>query len=143
MKLVLYTLMLSLLSLSLTAQHIEKDSEVIEANALKVVRAQLEAYNAKDLDTFLDAFSDSVKVYTFPDILRSEGKQALTKSFTDFFSKAGDLHSEILSRIVTGNVVIDEELVTGFSKDNQGEFYVTAIYTVTDGTISEMRFIYR
>lgn len=124
------------------AQDTPKEDNTNEKQSRALVERQLEAYNSKDLEAFLALFSDSVEVLIYPNIPRSKGKAALRESFSKFFSESGDLHSEVLQRIVTGNVVIDQEKITGFSKDNEGEFYVTAIYTVSDGKIVEMRFIY-
>jgi len=113
-----------------------------EKNAIAMVNAQLEAYNSHDLEAFIALFSDSVKVYNYPNELRSSGKEELRKSFTEFFSKAPNLNSEIQNRVVMGNKVIDHEKVTGYSSNPEDILLVIAIYTVESGFISEMRFIY-
>lgn len=114
-----------------------------EKNAIKTVNAQLEAYNSQDLDAFLVLFSEDVTVYNYPNQLRKTGKAELREMFSDFFKTAPDLNSEIMNRIVTGNQVIDQEKVTGYSAEEpEAILRVTAIYTVIDGLITEMRFIY-
>jgi len=124
------------------AQESNYGKQAIEEQSLMAVQAQLKAYNSKDLEAFLKVFSDSVEVYNYPNTIRTRGKDALRETFSDFFERSGKLNSQIMNRIVTGNVVIDQELVTGYSKEENGAFNVTAIYTVKDELITEIRFIY-
>lgn len=108
-----------------------------EVSPRHIVKKQLEAYNNRDIEAFLATYSDDVKVYRYPDQLNYVGKENMRKSYGSFFEKTKNLHCKILNRIVRGNKVIDEEYVT----INGNHFKAVAIYEVTNGKISAVRFI--
>jgi hypothetical protein len=111
----------------------------IEKIAVQLASDQLAAWNEKDIDKFLAAFSDSVKVKTYPNTLNYMGKQTMKEKYKHFFESAPQLKCEIVTRIVFGNKIIDHELITGY-KDNWINEAV-AIYTVTNNVISEVCFL--
>lgn len=98
---------------------------------------QLIAYNKRDIEAFLKVYAKNVKVYTFPDKLEYEGIEEMRKIYTPMFEKTTDLHCKITSRIVKGNTVIDEELVTA----NGRQFKAVAIYEIKGGKIVSVRFV--
>lgn len=100
---------------------------------------QLNGYNNRDIETFLSAYSDSVKVYNFPATLLYTGKQNMRKRYSDMFEKMPDLHCELVNRIVEGPTVIDHENVT-FDKSKPA-MRAIAIYKVSEGKIQEVYFI--
>jgi hypothetical protein len=100
---------------------------------------QLKGYNERNIDLFLQAYSDSVKVFDFPHTLSYKGKETMRKNYSGMFSKMLDLHCTLKSRIVLGNTVIDEERVV-FSKE-QPVFEAIAIYKMAHGKIQEVYFI--
>lgn len=102
-----------------------------------LAQEQLEAYNKRDIEAFLKPYAKDVKVYTYPDKLNYQGIEEMRKRYTPMFEKTTDLHCKITSRIVKGNVVIDEELVTA----NGNTFKAVAIYEITNGKISSVRFV--
>ena len=102
-----------------------------------IVQKQLEAYNARDIDAFLATYAKDIKLYNYPEILTSEGREALRNGYSGFFENTPDLHCEIRTRIVIGNKVIDEEFVTV----NGGTISAVAIYEVENGLISKVTFI--
>lgn len=99
-----------------------------------IVQQQLEAFNAKNIDAFVETFDIEVKAYDYPNKLYVQGKKQLYSTFSDFFSQTPDLHCEIKNRIVVGNVVIDEEYLTV----NGDNFNAIAIYEIENGKISKM-----
>jgi len=99
-----------------------------------IVQQQLEAFNTKNIDAFVDIFDSEVKAYDFPNKLYVQGKKELHTTFSDFFSQTPDLHCEITNRIILGNVVIDEEYLTV----NGDNFNAIAIYEIENGKISRM-----
>lgn len=107
------------------------------ADAETIVQEQLDAYNAKDIDAFMDTYSDGVKLYMHPDKLLSEGKKPMTAQYRTLFENTPDLHCAIKNRIVIGNKVIDEESVTA----NGVTESAVAIYEVENGKISKVTFI--
>ncbi len=103
-----------------------------------VAQMQLNAYNLGDIDSFLDAYSDTVKVYDFPNELRYQGKDKMRDNYSGLFESTPDLHCQLIKRIVLGNTVIDQELVTGLN--NGGEIKAIAIYKIREGKIQEVYF---
>jgi len=100
---------------------------------------QLKGYNQRNMELFLQAYSDTVKVYDFPDKLLYSGKDTMRKNYAGMFTNLNDLHCTIKSRIVIGNTVIDEEQVV--IRKGQPELHAVAIYKVANGKIQEVYFI--
>src|SRR5205814_7492715 len=68
-----------------------------------VVQRQLEAYNARDLERFVAAYGDGIRVFRLPSTQPAlTGKAAFTEFYRGRFSVPA-LHAEILARIVLGN----------------------------------------
>ena len=107
------------------------------ANVDQIVNNQLEAYNTRDIETFLTTFADDVKLYQYPNKLTDEGQDALRNGYEDFFERTPDLNCEIKNRISIGNKVIDEEYLTM----NGTNLSAVAIYEIANGTISKVTFI--
>jgi hypothetical protein len=105
-----------------------------------VVQAQLNAYNARDIDAFLATYSDDVEVYDFPASLRLKGKQAMRARYSERFADQ-TLHATIAKRIAMDNTVIDHEHVRLQFPDGPGTLNAVAIYDVRDGKIAKVTFI--
>lgn len=127
-----YLLLLSLLVLGLrgSAQEITPES---------LAQAQLDAYNAGDLEAFLVPYSDTVKIYNFPKVLNMQGKENMRMAYGNMFSNMPDLHCTLVNRMVSGNTVIDHESVV-FRKD-QPAVEVFAMYKIANDKIVEVYFI--
>ena len=106
---------------------------------LTPVQTQLDAYNTGDIDRFLSAYADSVKIYSFPDQLTSTGKRQLRETYGAMFARMPDLQCRLVSRTVMGNRVLDHESVVW--EKGQPATEVVAIYLVEDGLIQEVRFL--
>ncbi|OUS01958.1 hypothetical protein A9Q86_04715 [Flavobacteriales bacterium 33_180_T64] len=113
----------------------ENNSEVSQIEV--IVQRNLEAYNARDIDAFMADYADDVKTYAYPNTLRTEGKDAMRKGYSEWFDNVKDLRAFIKKRIVIGNKVIDEEQVTA----NGQIFNAVAIYEVENGKITKVTFI--
>lgn len=114
-----------------------KISIVGEESPSLIVQKQVEAYNKRDIDAFLNVYADDVKVYDYPNKLRYQGLKQMRKRYASFFKNTKDLHCKIVKRIENGNRIIDEELVTA----NGGTFSAVAIYEVRDGKIITVTFL--
>ena len=108
-------------------------------DAARLVQKQLDAYNARDIDAFVSVYSDSVKVYNFPNALQYTGNATMRSRYGGFFARTPDLHCTLVNRMVLGNVVIDQESVI-FNKNNPPS-KVIAMYKIANGKISEVYFI--
>lgn len=104
---------------------------------LAAAKAQLEAYNKRDLAAFVAVFADDVRVYREP---KREpvivGKLAFTEVYRQRFQTPG-LRAEILNRIELGNKVIEHERVYGISEQPTD---IAVIYEVIDGKIQNVWF---
>jgi hypothetical protein len=103
------------------------------------VQTQLDAYNTGDLELFLSAYSDTIKIYNFPNELRTSGKEAMRKGYGGMFERLKDLQCRLVNRTVMDDKVIDHESVIFNKKDSPTE--VIAIYRVEDGLIQEVWFM--
>ncbi|WP_223148861.1 nuclear transport factor 2 family protein [Aquimarina sp. RZ0] len=102
-----------------------------------IVQKQLDAYNARNIDAFLDTYADTIKVFKYPNQLQYQGKENMRNGYASFFEKTPDLNCKIKNRIVTGNKVIDEEFLT----INGKHYYAVAIYEVENGKIAKVTFL--
>lgn len=110
-----------------------------EKEALKAANTQLEAYNNRDLDAFMDAYADDVKIYTFPGTLRYEGKEAMREAYKPLFERTPMLHCSIVSEIVRGNKVVHEESVV--FDDPDAPRHAVCVYIVENGKITAAYFL--
>ena len=76
-----------------------------------VVQAQLDAYNAKDIEALLSTYAPDAEQYELHGALLAKGHEQLRPRFLARFEEP-NLRAELLSRIVVGDVVTDAELIT-------------------------------
>lgn len=103
----------------------------------ELVQRQLNAYNFRNIEAFLETYSDDVELYMYPDKLLGKGKEAMRKNYAPMFENIPNLHCEILGRIVQGNIVIDKERVQ-FSNEI---LEAVAIYHIENEKIKKVFFI--
>lgn len=115
-----------------------KPDTLIKETALALVQRQLNAYNSRNIEAFMEPYADDVEIYQFPDKLLSKGKEAMRKDYA-FFNDLPDLHCEIKERIIQGNIIIDKESVTGVGSTKPVE--ATAIYHIEGNKIKKVYFI--
>ncbi|MGC0154273.1 nuclear transport factor 2 family protein [Chromobacterium vaccinii] len=108
--------------------------------AERIVQAQLDAYNARDVDAFAACYAEEVKVRRFPSMqLIIEGRAALADHYAGKRFNLPRLHAALLHRIVQGSRVIDHEDVT---LDGENHMRAVAIYDVgADGLIAAVWFV--
>lgn len=104
-----------------------------------LVQQQLNAYNARNLDAFLEPYADSVELYNFPDKLLGKGKEMMRQQYSMMFNQLPDLHCELKGRIIRGSFVIDHESITGIGQPTPLE--AVAMYEIKDGKIVKVYFI--
>lgn len=103
-----------------------------------LAQQQLNAYNLRNIDAFLEPYADSVELYEFPNKLIGKGKTAMRAEYGQMFKNTPELHCEVTKRIVQGNTVIDHETVTGFKGS---PLQAIAIYKIENGKIAKVYFI--
>lgn len=102
-----------------------------------LAQQQLAAYNARDIEAFLEAYAEDVEVYSYPNQLRYRGKEQMRKRYTALFENTPELHCELKARIVQGNIVIDKERVQFRTKVSEA----VAIYHIENHKIQKVYFI--
>jgi len=102
-----------------------------------LAQRQLNAYNFRNIDAFLEPYSDDVEIYNFPDQLRYKGKEAMRKRYAEMFENTPNLHCELVNRIVQGNTVIDQERVQSGNRVIEA----IAIYYIENGKIKKVYFV--
>lgn len=114
-----------------------KTSDIIKETPEQIVQRQVNAYNARDIDTFLEVYADDIEIFNFPNEPGSKGKEMLRGRFSKMFERVPNLYCEIKKRIVIGNKVIDREHI------RFGDQYsdVVAIYEIEDGRIAKVTFL--
>jgi hypothetical protein len=104
-----------------------------------VAEAQLEAYNAHDLDGHCACFADNVVVADLNGAVTISGIAAYRAKYEQVFADFPQNHAELLNRIVVGNNVIDHERVK--RSPDADPFEVAAIYTIADAKIVRVDFV--
>lgn len=105
-----------------------------------VVQAQLDAYNAHDVDLFASCYSSDIQVKDLrKNGLDLAGKEDLVKTY-QFLKSVPEEYKVILEqRMVNGPIVIDYERLTGLGEKEEDRL-VFAIYEVRDGKIKNVWF---
>lgn len=111
---------------------------LIDSSPAALVQRQLNAYNHRNVEAFLEPYSDDVEIYDFPNEPRLAGKAAMRERYESLFKKYPELHCELVNRIVLGDTVIDHERLHGV-RDAPVE--AVAIYTIKDRRISRVTFM--
>jgi len=82
-----------------------------------IVQAQLDAYNARDLQAFVAGYDDQIEVFRPPAAEPGiTGITALAQHYADKRFNLPDLHAELVNRMVIGQKVIDHERVHGVAE---------------------------
>jgi hypothetical protein len=80
----------------------------------EVVNAQLDAYNARDIDAFAATYAEDVCMYRMPHSkLVFRGRPQIVEHYGGKTFKNAGLHAQILGRLVIGSKVIDHERTVG------------------------------
>jgi hypothetical protein len=125
-----------------TAEYVIKSGKILKADTLiretpeMLIQRQVNAYNARNIDAFLDTYADNIELYNFPDSLIDKGKEKMRGIYANMFKNVKSLHCEIVDRIKLGNTIIDHERV----KFNDKIINAIAIYEVKDGKIIRVTF---
>lgn len=118
-----------------------QNGNFIHANAMTdthspeaVVQRQLDAYNARDLDSLLATYAPDARQYELPGKLLATGTAEIGPRLALRFQEP-NLHARLLQRAVMGNIVIDHEEVSRTFPEGRGKLDLVAIYEVVDGRI--------
>ncbi len=105
---------------------------------IEVASAQLDAYNAQDLEKYVTYFTQDCIVSGLNGAPTETTRDAIKARYAKAFAQFPQNKAELLSRIAVGNTVVDHELVIRSPGGEQ--FEIIAIYTFRDGLISRVDF---
>jgi predicted N-acetyltransferase YhbS len=114
-------------------------NSITEADIIRPVQSQLEAYNARDIEAFMPSWAEDCQYYAFPDQLLASGTAEIRARHVERFAEP-NLHGRLTHRLCMGHVVVDQEIVTRTFPDGPGEVDVLAIYEVAGGSICKAWF---
>ena len=107
------------------------------AGAEGIVQQQLEEYNARDIDAFLALYSSEVVITDLLDgSVMARGLTEMRPMYQRLFTNNPDLHCQVVKRMVQGDIVVDQEEVTGYADGYS--MHAIAIYEVRDGLIRRL-----
>jgi putative hydrolase of HD superfamily len=106
---------------------------------LAVVQAQLDAFNAKDIDALMRTYAPDAEQFALHGERLAQGHEELRPRYIARFTEP-DLHARLLSRLVMGNIVTDLELITRNFPEGVGTLEMLCIYEVADGRIRRASF---
>lgn len=102
----------------------------------QVAQALVDAFNARNMDGILKAYSPDSVAYHLPSgEAFLKGHADIKKKFAKAFEGNAKVKVEVVNRIVDGKFVIDKERVSGVLNGETFEFFGTVIYEITDGMI--------
>jgi len=110
--------------------------QAVQKTPEQVAQSLVDAYNARNMDGILKAYSPDSVAYALPSgeiILK--GHDAIRKKFARILEPNVNLRVDIVNRIVDGKYVIDKEKISGTSDGQPVEIFGTVIYEITDGLI--------
>jgi hypothetical protein len=102
------------------------------------VQAQLDAYNAQDVEAFVACYAADVRIEDADGKLQLQGHDAMRERYAKLFAEHPANRAELLHRIAIGEHVIDHERITGRGPE---PLFAVAIYRVRNGLIEHVRFI--
>lgn len=108
-----------------------------EVSAELLVQQQLEAINNRNMESFLDRYSDKIQFIQYPDKVVFEGKESMRSYYQPIFDSVPDLQCKIKTLISMGTKVISEE----FCLANGVNGREVTIYEVENGKISKVIFV--
>jgi imidazolonepropionase-like amidohydrolase len=110
---------------------------ILPRTAEQVVQAQLNAYNAQDLEAFLSTYAeDATIVKAGTGEVLNAGHESLRERYGTMFRKYPSNRARIAERRVEGGRVSDHEIITGRAPERPDPWDVGwVVYEVADGRI--------
>lgn len=107
----------------------------------KVVQAQLDAYNSKDIDLFCSFYHPDIIVKRLQsDVVLIQGRDKLQHYYHKLFQTHPFQHCQLKARTIVNGSVVDVEFITGRSSHLDG-LHAVAIYGFKDGLIDRVWFV--
>ena len=110
-----------------------------DLSPLAVVQAQLDAYNAKNIEALLATYAEDAQQFVLHGERLAQGHAEMRPRVLARFAEP-DLHARLLSRTVVANVVVDCELITRNFPEGLGTLEMLCVYEVSNGRIQRASF---
>jgi len=107
-------------------------------NNTDIAQAQLDAYNAQDLDAYVGFFAEDCIIAPINGQPSETSRDAIKARYAKAFAQFPQNKAVLKNRITVGNTVVDHELVIRAPGGEQ--FEIIAIYSFKDGLISRVDF---
>jgi hypothetical protein len=108
----------------------------------ELIDNEIEAYRDRDLDRYLSFFAEDIVVTDFEGNVLMRGIDGLRSNYEPLFKNSPNLTVDVVSRIESGEFVVDLEHLDGFVNAPYPQtFDATCIYLVKDGMISAMKIL--
>ena len=105
----------------------------------EIVQAAIDAYHAHDLDRCLSHYAPDVVVKDADGNVTMDGREAVRARYARSMADNPDIHYDIPNRISLAEYVVDEELVTGFTKPGSpAAVAAVLVYRFADELIHEI-----
>jgi uncharacterized protein (TIGR02246 family) len=116
--------------------------EVGVSEVEKLIEAQVAAYRERDLERFLGFYAVDVSIRDFEGNVLMDGVDAMRAQYDQLFRDSPTLKVQIPRRMMVGDFVIDEEVITGFILPGYpSEMHAVVVYRVENGKIQEVVFL--
>ncbi|WP_395673192.1 nuclear transport factor 2 family protein [Phenylobacterium sp.] len=104
-----------------------------------IVDAQLDAYNAQDLDAFCAFYTEDATLGAYGEAPHTVGVAAIRERHAKLFAEFPKNKAARTNRVTAGAVVVDhEDVIRGPGVE---PFQVLAIYTLAGGKIARVDFV--
>lgn len=101
----------------------------------KVVQKQLEAYNSRDIDSFMAVFHADIELWTLgSETVSAVGWEKVKEIYKELFDQSPELNSTVMNRSIIGNKVIDYEKIYG-RRGSKEDLFLVMIYEIEEGKI--------
>jgi uncharacterized protein (TIGR02246 family) len=107
-----------------------------------VIAHQVDAYNARDIDRFLDCYSPDAVIEDGRGKVMRQGRDAMRGFYGQLFAQSPQLRCAVRQRIHVGAYVIDDEAISGIHLDGfPTELHAAAVYLVEGDLIARVRIL--
>jgi hypothetical protein len=110
-----------------------------QATATQCAQAQLDFYNAQDIDAYMACFAPDATIGDYQRALTQNNATEIRARYESLFQTHPHNHAALLNRIAVGDVAFDHERVT--RNPGGDSFEALAIYRVQDGLIRQVEFV--
>ena len=110
-----------------------------DLSPLAVVQAQLDAYNAKNIEALLATYAEDAQQFVLHGERLAQGHAEMRPRFLARLAEP-DLHAQLLSRTVVANAVVDCELITRNFPEGLGTLEMLCVYEVSNARIQRASF---